>query len=54
MHAKVLAGIPRLFRMNVASMNFALRTNFDLTFHSPKKFKLVATGNKIGRYELEK
>ncbi len=26
---------------------FALRTNFDLTFRSPKKFKLVATGNKI-------
>jgi hypothetical protein len=24
----------------------AMRTNFDLTFHSPKKFKLVATGNK--------
>jgi Peptidase family M1 domain len=25
---------------------FALRTNFDLTFRSPKKYKLVATGNK--------
>ena len=24
----------------------ALRTNFDLTFRSPKKYKLVATGNK--------
>jgi hypothetical protein len=28
--------------------SFATRANFDLTFHAPKKFTLVATGNKVG------
>jgi len=27
---------------------FAFRSNFDLTFRSPKRYKLVATGQKTG------
>jgi Peptidase family M1 domain len=38
---------PAPFEGELGVDEFALRTNFDLTFHSPKKYKLVATGNKI-------
>ncbi len=38
---------PAPFQGELGVNEFAVRTNFDLTFHSPKRFKLVATGNKI-------
>jgi hypothetical protein len=38
---------PAPFQSELGVDQFALRTNFDLTFRSPKKFKLVATGEKI-------
>ena len=38
---------PAPFQGELGVDEFAMRTNFDLTFHSPKKYKLVATGNKI-------
>ncbi len=38
---------PAPFQGELGVDQFAMRTNFDLTFHSPKKYKLVATGNKI-------
>lgn len=38
---------PAPFQGEIGVDQFAMRTNFDLTFRSPKKFKLVATGNKM-------
>jgi Peptidase family M1 domain len=38
---------PSPFQSELGVDEFALRTNFDLTFRSPKKFKLVATGDKL-------
>lgn len=38
---------PAPFQNELGVDEFALRTNFDLTFRNPKRFKLVATGNKI-------
>ncbi len=38
---------PAPFQGELGVDQFAMRTNFDLIFHSPKKYKLVATGNKI-------
>jgi len=37
---------PALFEPELGIDVFAFRSNFDLTFHIPKKFKLVATGTK--------
>ncbi len=37
---------PALFEPEMGIDVFAFRSNFDLTFHIPKKFKLVATGTK--------
>ena len=37
---------PAPFQGELGVDEFALRANFDLTFRSPKKYKLVATGNK--------
>jgi hypothetical protein len=38
---------PAPFQGELGVDQFAMRTNFDLTFRSPKRYKLVATGNKI-------
>jgi hypothetical protein len=39
---------PAAFFPEVGVDAFAFRSNFDLTFHSPKRFKLVAIGQKTG------
>jgi hypothetical protein len=39
---------PTAYSSEPGVAEFAFRSNFDLTFHSPKRYKLVATGQKIG------
>jgi len=39
---------PTAFSPELGVEVFAFRSNFDLIFHSPKRYKLVATGQKIG------
>ncbi len=39
---------PAAFSPELGINEFAFRSNFDLTFHSPKQYKLVATGQKTG------
>ena len=38
---------PSAFANELGVDEFAFRSNFDLTFRSPKKYSLVATGNKV-------
>jgi hypothetical protein len=38
---------PSAFASELGVDEFAFRSNFDLTFRSPKKYSLVATGNKV-------
>jgi hypothetical protein len=38
---------PSTFASELGVDEFAFRSNFDLTFRNPKKYSLVATGNKI-------
>jgi len=39
---------PSAFAGEIGVDEFAFRSNFELTFHSPKKYTLVATGSKTG------
>jgi hypothetical protein len=38
---------PAMARSRTGTGDFAFRSNFEMTFHSPKKFSLVATGHKV-------
>lgn len=38
---------PAPFEAEIGVDSFAFRSNFDLTFRSPKKYKLIATGRKV-------
>ena len=38
---------PTVFASEPGVDAFAFRSNFDLTFRNPKKYSLVATGNKV-------